>query len=180
MYPIQYKDAMGGIFGAEEESISTVITTSLTGGNLTGDNILSGEIGDISFGSGDTALESGAILELTGDHNAAEDTGSSIPDSSESIIPSMSIDEFKTKLEAYSSQGKLATLKAKKNGDTQLIKNSLNAYKKAEAALQDIANGKEITTDNMNTIITEISGYLDTTNASTNATPTTTENTSNT
>jgi hypothetical protein len=29
MYPIQYKDAMGGIFGSDEEGIASTITTTV-------------------------------------------------------------------------------------------------------------------------------------------------------
>jgi len=183
MYPIQYKDAVGSIFGSDDESISTAITTSLTGSDMTGDNILSGELasGDIAFGSGDMilsgTLDTGTLLGLTGNHGAAEDTGSLIASTS---TTSMSMDDFKAKIEAYASQGKIATLKAKKTGDKQLITNSLNMYKKAEATLQDIANGKEITTDDMNKTISEISGYLDNTNPSPDATPSTTEKPINT
>gem|GEM_PF-3063196 len=118
---------------------------------MTGDNILSGELasGDISFGSGDISLDG-----LTGDHSAAIDTGSIIDTGT---TTSMTPEEFKTQIETYSSQGKIATLKAKKTNDKALISNSLAIYKKAEAVLQDIANGKEITTDDMNAIITELS-----------------------
>lgn len=136
--------------GNEEDIVSTNISTSLTGSEMTGDNILSGELasGDILFGSGESSLD-----ELTGSHNVATDTGSIVDTGSTSMTP----EEFKTQMESYSSQGKIATLKAKKTNDKALISNSLAIYKKAEAVLQDIANGKEITTDDMNVIITELS-----------------------
>ncbi len=129
---------------------------------------MSGEInsGNVLFGSGDTLLDSGVLDGNTGNmvssdtntgdtHNVADTTTSLIPDTIPT--PTISADEFKTQLESYSKQGKLAVLKAKKSNDKELIKNSLALYKKADASLQDIANGKEITTDDMNTILSELS-----------------------
>lgn len=141
---------MGSVFGSDEEGIASTVTTISTGSEITGDNILSGELAssDISFGSGDMSLDG-----LTGDHSAATNTGSIVDTGTTSMTP----EEFKTQIETYSSQGKIATLKAKKTNDKALISNSLAIYKKAEAVLQDIANGKEITTDDMNAIITEFS-----------------------
>jgi hypothetical protein len=46
--------------------------------------------------------------------------------------------------------------------------------------LQDIANGKEITTDEMNTTITELDGYLNQNTPSTNVSTTPTETPSTT
>ncbi|MEI6426177.1 MAG: hypothetical protein WCO66_02370 [Candidatus Absconditabacteria bacterium] len=180
MYPIQYNDIVGGIFGTSEDSVAATIETPLSGDVLSGDilsgdmlsgDILSGEInsGNVLFGSGDTLLDSGVLDGNTGNmvssdtntgdtHNVADTTTSLIPDTIPT--PTISADEFKTQLESYSKQGKLAVLKAKKSNDKELIKNSLALYKKADASLQDIANGKEITTDDMNTILSELSGYL--------------------
>jgi len=89
----------------------------------------------------------------------------------------MSIEEFTSKIQTYSTQGKLSTLKSKRSNNKALTQASLTLYKRAEAVLQDIANGKEITTDNMNTIITELEGYLAQIEPKTNASAPTTEQT---
>ena len=151
--------------------------------DVTTENMLSWDIttGNILFGSGDTLLDSGVLDGNTGSivssetstgdtHNVADNNTSLIPNTSllpdttttttTTAVATISIDEFKTQLESYSSQGKLTVLKAKKSNDKELTKNSLALYKKADASLQDIANGKEITTDDMNTILSELSWYL--------------------
>lgn len=74
----------------------------------------------------------------------------------------------------------MTILKAKQSKNADLVKTSLAFYKKSQSVLQDIANSKEITTDEMNTIIAELDGYLHQKAPSTDGSTTPTETPSTT
>ena len=189
MYPIQYQDALNSIFGTPEDT-GTSISANLSGSQITGDllwletntgDVLSGNIlsGAIATGS----IDSGSLDVLTWDHSAATDTGTATNLDIATNTPSittMSMDEFKSKIQTYNTQWKLAVLKAKQSKNADLVKASLAFYKKSQSVLQDIANGKEITTDEMNATITELDGYLNQKAPSTNVSTTPTETPSTT
>ncbi len=194
MYPIQYQDALNSVFGVPEDTGAS-ISAALSGSQITGDllwletntgDVLSGTVvsGDILSGAIATgSMDSGSLNVLTWDHSAATDTGTATSLDIATNTPSittMSIDEFKAKIETYNTEWKLTILKAKQSKNADLVKTSLAFYKKSQSVLQDIANGKEITTDEMNTIIAELDGYLHQKAPSTDGSTTPTETPSTT
>ena len=194
MYPIQYQDALNSVFGVPEDTGAS-ISAALSGSQITGDllwletntgDVLSGTVlsGDILSGAIATgSIDSGTVEVLTWDHSAATDTGSATSLDIATNTPSittMSIDEFKAKIETYNTEWKLTILKAKQSKNADLVKTSLAFYKKSQSVLQDIANSKEITTDEMNTIIAELDGYLHQKAPSTDGSTTPTETPSTT
>lgn len=172
MYPIQYKDVVSSLSWNNEGEISGNITWNIeeeldgTGNELIDEN---------NFGNKEDFLDSelldSSVLEWLSwsweefsweNHNAAEEIIEPSIMEESSIIEEQknTKEDFEKSLEGYKTKGRMILEEAKKNEDKEQMKYSLALSKKAEWYLQNIANGKEMSSIEMETIISELSGYL--------------------
>lgn len=163
MYPIQYESIMGW---SDEESISAEIEpATITGEMLWTGNELMAEIesGNVLLDSGNTLIDSWILESLTGNQESTEANHNAAGWENQEILEEKnteSVNDFKTKLETFANQGKISLEEGKKTNNKEVIKYGTALYKKSESYLQNLANGEEITTDEMTNILAELWSYL--------------------
>ncbi|HCB51115.1 TPA: hypothetical protein DEP21_00810 [Patescibacteria group bacterium] len=154
MYPIQYQQLIG-------KSTTPIITdtntpptdTETSDTSESGDTIQTDTTNDGLFANASTDQTHGSALEETTDFNAFEDLN-------EVIDTGFDEEATKTKLQEYISQGKKLRVIAQKSNDTESKKYSLFLWKKATTLLDEIENGTEINTDDINQQMAQFSEYL--------------------